>query len=239
MPQLDAAARALASEAPIEVTAASHLLSELSLSMKPFHPAGLIEAFKICGRTPPFRIDSIRDTDVIVFSAVTEHITAAEQTARRQARASGATTIDEVGEELAANGIELAAPEVRRYLEALPDVDFLDENWLWFPTVSGNRAATLVEKMLSVHHPQSISSLRGGIRRENRFRKTRGRSGWPLIVPPSDVLAELLRRHHAANADDANHSGQATSATWVPENMHFAMYCDHRFLRPHPDRYQE
>jgi hypothetical protein len=49
--------------------------------------------------------------------------------------------------------------------------------------------------MLSVATPMDISDIREGVRRVFKYRRTRGNSGWPLMVAPRAVLAAFYEAH--------------------------------------------
>jgi len=209
MPPLDRALSILSEAAPILAEQAGELLVTHAICQEPVHPVAVLELAQLCGRPTSLRIESISGTAFVLYSEEPVQVEALLRVARKQAAASGATTVFDVVQELAGQGIEVLAETAHACLRAASEIEFLDNDWIWFPGAGSSRARTLARKMLAVNQPQSVPSLRVGMRRENRFRKTRGRSGWPLVVPPTEVLTEMFRRHPEFNIDELGNVASA------------------------------
>src|SRR5262249_55723258 len=87
--------------------------------------------------------------------------------------------------------------DVRRILKRQPGCEFLDEDWFWFTAIpeGRNRLENVTKKILSVASPQSIASIREGIRRSFKWRSVTSERYRTLTVPPQAVMARFFKRH--------------------------------------------
>jgi hypothetical protein len=197
MPALDEAIQQIQSRAPLEVEAAQVLLQKAGLTTGRFHPLSLISAAETCGRSKPFVVEKYGDRERISVadSLPRSHLISL---ARKQAGASGASNLSEVIAEAKVRNLDAPSPvELHDWLSAFSDIEFLDETWFWCPggNRSRNRLSNTARKMLSVAAPIHVNSLREGVRRLYRYRRDRGTSRWPLIVPPRAIMARFFEQH--------------------------------------------
>jgi hypothetical protein len=99
----------------------------------------------------------------------------------------------------------LEEKDLRRFLQDCPEIEFLNEDWLWHKDglPSRNRLRNVTRKMLSVASPVHVSELREGVQRHYRIRRTRGHARWPLLTPPRAVLEAFYRAHPEFSVDSA------------------------------------
>src|SRR5262249_9588828 len=139
MPPLDKAINLLIERAPLDPEQAAHLLVAEGISSRPFDPQSLCSVAKACGRNLPFEIEEHRGRSRIVTKSHAKHANSIISIAYRQAGASGATNIAEVTAEATSNNIEITEKEVREILQLFSDVQFLEDEWFWYPKLKDNR----------------------------------------------------------------------------------------------------
>src|SRR5205823_12244965 len=80
---------------------------------------------------------------------------------------------------------------------------FLDDDWLCARDLPPhrNRLVNTVNKILSVVSPQTVASIRDGLRRAYKYRS--GSKGINLVVPPHSVLLHFFRSssHYRVDGD--------------------------------------
>lgn len=201
MPALDRAITCLVELAPSPVEVAAQTLVDDGITSGPFRPEGVIAAAELLQHEHGLSI--VEDAGALfVVTEESHHLRVIRQVASRQARASGASTTGEVYAELEAIGASVTLEEVAEGLEALPKVCFVLQEWFLYTERPDTRVTAVARKMLSVTAPLSATAIRDGVHRELRFRKTRGSSGWPLILPPSLVVLEIMNRHAGFSVDE-------------------------------------
>jgi hypothetical protein len=204
MPQLDLAIAAIRDCAPISADRAADLLPNKGITNRPFHPKSVLSAADLCGRLQPFELDNSTGVLRVVVEQKRELEREILIIACRQAEASGAANIQEVGAELFARSKTGASDEViRRLLTDCSEIEFLSGDWFWHESEipDRNRLRNLTRKMLSVTCPISVNELREGVHRHYKIRGTRGTSSWPLVTPPRAVLQEFYKRHPEFSID--------------------------------------
>jgi hypothetical protein len=201
MPALDRALEVLKADAPISVESASQILVARGVSQDPFHPMSVIKAAIELGRTPGIQIEDVGGAKMVVRSEDAEVSAGVATIALRQARASGASNLLEVAAEADETGLGANEMLIEAALSNHPDIEFLDSRWFWCPGRT-TRLENVSQKMLSVVSPIGLSTLREGVRRQYRFLKTRGNSGWPLAVPPRSVLQAFYSASSSFRVDD-------------------------------------
>jgi hypothetical protein len=197
MPQLDTALELFESNAPMELEDATHLLREAGVSSVDFDPRSLLAAATVCRRAPTFELETIRGRTRVVTTRLGRRANLIISIAYRQAEASGATNVQEVVAETVAKGVSAEEEEVRDILTSFSGAEFLEEDWFWRPDgkPQRNRLRNLSRKMLAVATAVSLETVREGLRREYKFRGSRGLGTWPITVPPRSVLRRLYERH--------------------------------------------
>jgi sigma-70-like protein len=197
MPALDSAIHILASRAPINAEPAAQLLVTLGISSKPFSPVSILATAKGCGREVPFWIQEHRGRLIVATGSHGQHANAVLAIAHRQAIASGAANTAEVAAEALSDGISISEEQIRETLQIFPDVQFLEDHWLWYPKGrrGWNPICRYARKMLSVVSPISVTAIREGLRREYRYRSSQKPRKWDLTVPPRSVLRHFFSVH--------------------------------------------
>ena len=183
--------------APTDADTFGRLVVERGLNPRPFHPRSVIAAASITGRNVAVTISRTSGRDRFIATAQKDFSTKVLSIANRQAEASGVSNVSEVSAELEAARISEAPESVRAILNTYSDVEFFDEDWFWQPKtgIDSNRLRNLTRKMLSVATPIDIGDIREGVRRVFKYRRTRGNSGWPLIVAPRAILTAFYKAH--------------------------------------------
>jgi hypothetical protein len=206
MPQLDAAINVIREAAPISADQAAELVRARGISRRSFHPKSILAAAEFCGRSQPFEMDNSAGFPRVIVEQKREFERAVLSVACRQAEASGATNVQEVGAELTSREHAGFTDEtIRRFLKDCPDIEFLNQDWFWHKSgiPDRNRLRNVTRKMLSVTSPIPVGEVREGIHRYYKIRRTRGLSSWPLVTPPRSVLQELYRLHPEFSIDAA------------------------------------
>ena len=195
MPQLDAALKALAEAMPLTHDATVQLLADRGIARGPIHPEALATVARLCGHTFDIRTTKLPGGHVVVSAESMSALVPVARVAWSQAMGSGASSINEVSEQLAAEGVTVEPGDVRRYLHAHPAIQFLTDNWFWAAAAPYNRLRDLARRMLAVHEPQTVQCLRGGMHRSFRYRRSAAAKAWPRFVPPPSILIEFFRQH--------------------------------------------
>lgn len=195
MPALDRALALLEAEVPISASAAATLLQSRRITSRPFHPTSLLKVAEVCKRTPAFKIENVFDKEILV--ALPERNDSAQvlRIAQLQASQAGASNIHQVAERLERDGIHLSEAAIDQTLRLYGRIEFLGEGWFCFPDRQNDAIWKISRRMLSVTSSLSLSSIREGIKKVFRFRKSSApRRSLPL-VPPRQVLAGYYRVH--------------------------------------------
>ena len=195
MPQIDRAMTLLRQHSPLSISDAKKLLRKKGVSRADFHPASVIAVAISCGRTTGFTLDKPREC--VVTDSTVESSVAITSVARKQARASGVTNVQEVTAQLVKQDIQIDEETTTRYLRSMSDFEFLEDDWFWCPPGNRdrNRLRNVTRKMLSVASPIRVGSLREGVRRVYKYREATGGLHWPIGVPPRSVLRAFYEAH--------------------------------------------
>lgn len=197
MPALDRAISALMRAVPIDAQDGAHLLRREGITRVLFDPRSVIAAAKFTGRPTLFEVRRVYDRRVVAaVDPALEMVDRVVEIARRQAGQAGASSIAQVADRIVGGGVELSEERVGELLRHYSGAQFLGTDWFCFPLSPNDSIRNLSRKMLSVTTPLDVSSLRDGIKRAFRFRRSSGRRGATLpAVPPRDVLAGYYRAH--------------------------------------------
>ena len=121
---------------------------------------------------------------------------------RRMCRASGAVKIDSVVQEIrdtwpGINLDSLNAHTLRLILQCIADIDFLQDDYCWVTSTPINRVrlVNVCKKMFSVARPLHIDEIERGLERKYSFRNKTGGAIYEGIVPPQNILLELLEKY--------------------------------------------
>ncbi len=215
LPQLDAALTVLENAAPSRVTDAGELLTEAGVCRRPFSPISIIETARLFGRKTNLAVEMHRGERMLVSGEQGQALGVLSRAARKLAGQSGVASVYQVVDSIA----ELLAPldppdidedDVRRILKSQQGCKFLDEDWFWLTNIpeGRNRLENLTKKMLSVAAPQTVASIREGVRRAFKWRAATNERYRGLTVPPQAVLAAFFANHPAFRLD-----GESVSPT--------------------------
>lgn len=201
MPGIDAAIEAIENKAPISVAKAGMLLKECGISERKFNPAGLLDAAAILNHETSLRIDKIKGKDMVLFDSDARQMSEIATIARKLAGQCGVTNIFQVVDNASKQDIELDEEIVRRVLKSFERFVFLDDDWFWATDipVNRNRLINVTKRILSVVSPQSILSLREGVRRAYRGRALSSARHRGLLVPPNVILRKFYETNTEFN----------------------------------------
>jgi hypothetical protein len=202
LPQLDAGLAVLEDSAPISIARAANLLVERGVCRRPFSPISLIETAKLFGRKTTLSVERHESEHIVISGEQGQALGIAARVARRIAGQAGVASVYQVVDAIH----DLLAPldppnidedDVRRFLDGHAGCEFLNEDWFWYTdTPEGrNRLENVAKKILSVASPQSVASIREGVRRVYRWRSSSNARYRSLTVPPQSVIARFLERH--------------------------------------------
>jgi hypothetical protein len=173
LPFLDRALGVVENAAPDAREHVAHELRERGLSRGPFDPSGVLTAASILGRVTTAEVRG----GLVVATALPDPTTALVKHARRLAAERGAANVVEIALE---TGLE--RNRVRRLLDLVPEVRWLDDRQTW--TALGTpdtprRVSGILKKMLVVTPRLRFAEADDGLRRSFR----------PVALPP-----HVLRR---------------------------------------------
>lgn len=202
LPKLDAGLAVLEASTPLSVRQAAELLAEKGISRRPFSPISLLETARLLGRKTTLGVEEHKGEHVVVSGEQGEVLGILARAARKLAGQSGVASVYQVIDRVRELHEPLDPPDIdeegaRKILRNLEGCEFLDEDWFWLTTLpeGRNRLENITKKILSVASPQSVASIREGVRRAFRWRSSTNERYRSLTVPPQGVLARFLERH--------------------------------------------
>lgn len=217
LPKLDLATTLLETATPLSESDAAKLLAERRISRRPFSPTSIVELSNLLGRKTSLAFAEVKGQTFLVASNESDMgLSHCIQVARKLAGKAGVASVFQVADETliredgSGNSIlrdEGPNPEdiVRRVLSGAElGCEFLDEDWFWFTDLpeGRNRLANIANRVLSVAEPQTVSSIREGVRRVFRYRALTNPRYSSLTVPPQSVIALFFQRHPDFRIDD-------------------------------------
>lgn len=194
VPTVHRAVKIVSDAAPCSVAEAGMRLQEEGLSAKSFSPLSLAAVADSLAIDRDFEIIEVAQRQ---FLARKDDGLKVEQTialAKRLCRASGASSLERLGQMMTRSGTDTwAAPQLRRLIRGCGG-SFVDDAQQWFcfsrhmDTVTG-----VVTKMLSVSRPLPVELIRRKLRRVQVFRRSSAEPDMfiPMSVP-SEVLLQVL-----------------------------------------------
>lgn len=196
MPQLDRALHVVEGAAPVPAERAAALLKEAGVSAEAFAVDALVDAANMLGRTTGLSFDDLPQGRVVLARPQAGVARDATKVARRLAGRAGVASVFQVAAEFGATSPPLEPDEVRKLLHELHGFEFLDEDWFWATDlpVRRNRLSNVTKKMLSVASPQSVGSIREGVRRAYTYRSKSNPRYESLTTPPGNVLSAFYTR---------------------------------------------
>lgn len=192
LPQLDAAINALEARAPMKRDDVSSYLVAQRLCRNALTPEAIIATAALLKRETDLRVEQIPGKGAFLVGSKSSARDVAVL-ARKLSGMAGVASVYQVTSGLSRD--QSRTDEVRRILEGLSHVEFLNDDWFWVSDIpSGrNRLSNIANKILSVAQPQSVQSIREGVRRSFTFRSKSNPRYESLVTPPSDVLAAFFR----------------------------------------------
>lgn len=195
LPQADQAMRLLADRAPLEPCDAARLLQEYGISSAPFHPRSLLSVAAALRLTPLVQLERRKGREAVVREPISAQADKVIEVAFRQLAQVGTTNVAEVTSELETLGVLVPEGEIVEVLRLYAGAEFTNESWFWCPGRPNCNLVTQANKMLSVVSPMNVGTLREGMKRAMRFRRSSGRRRESLVVPTKVALLEYFRRH--------------------------------------------
>lgn len=205
LPKLDQALSILENACPATVEQAAEQLLAQGVSRRLFSPASVLRAAQLLGRRTDLSIETVTDRRFVVSSSQRYGVGSALRTARTLAGRSGVASVFAVADALVAspsprkqdNGAQSNEEDVRAVLLTDSTCEFLDTDWFWFTDIppGRNRLENVAKKILCVASPQTVASLREGVRRAFLYRSKSVARYRSLAVPPMIVLRNFFRRH--------------------------------------------
>lgn len=193
LPQLDAAIELLESNVPVTREAARDLLLDAKLTRAPFSVDALIATARLLKRETDLRIEEVPNRGALLVGSRSS-VRAVAAISRKLAGMSGVASVYQV---TAGLGFDTSTvSETRRILQALSHIEFLSCDWFWVTDIpqGRNRLSNVAKKILSVAAPQSVQSIRDGVRRAFTYRSKSHARYEALITPPSEVLVAYFRQ---------------------------------------------
>lgn len=202
LPQLDSGLAVLEGAVPLPIARAANLLVERGVSRRPFSPISLLATANLLGRNTTLSVEGHKGENIVVSGEQGQALGIIARTARKLAGQSGVASVYQIVDAIR----ELFAPldppnineeDVRRILGGRAGCEFLNEDWFWFTDIpeGRNRLENIAKKILSVASPQTVASIREGVRRVYRWRSSKDDRYRSLTVPPQSVIACFLERH--------------------------------------------
>jgi hypothetical protein len=195
MPPLDAALILLERHTPIGLEQGSALLREAGLTRTHFHIPTLLDIARLLNKQTTLRISTTGAGRFLHADGDAEIVSRLLRTARKLTSRSGLSSIAQLQDALEMGGSRIDTQSLERVLRALsPIVRFVDEGWFEVTDVSPerNRLRNAIRRILSVTSPQSVSSIREGIRRVYRLRSVSCDPASSPIVPPLAALRSYI-----------------------------------------------
>ena len=196
MPQLDQAIELTQSLMPVSSDGLKAILQDAELVNAGTTLTALQSIAEFAGRSAPWSADSVISTD-----EDRGLVTAIARSAKAVANANGIGSIELLVERLPGRVTPFAMDLVRVALDQTQGLHWLDEQHFWVEHPAGrNRIVNLSQRVLSVHSPQTISSLQEAVRRTFTWRSATG-ADTPLREPSRDVLRLFYVSHPAFDVD--------------------------------------
>lgn len=214
LPKLDAAISLLEISTPIPTFHADRLLVDHKIAKGSFSIKSLLNTAQLLGRETTLSIKTVKGQPVVVSKSTDRIVGAIMRTARALAGQAGVASVFQVGDRLAGmaeiahllhmDSQQAGEDDIRRVLRGYKECEFLGEDWFWFIDLPDgrNRLVNVTKRMLSVASPQSISSIREGVRRAFLYRSISNERYRGLTVPPQVVMADFFRRHPDFRIED-------------------------------------
>lgn len=203
-PAVNRAVQAMAKAAPLGVTQVPALLRESGLTVQSFSAESLISAADILGIEHNLEIQGGGEEEFVYAGTQAATPKKIVAMARRMSGAAGAVKISDLCGRLESEGFPTPVESASSILQGTAKVRFVGDDWVWFPDnpAKRSRLRNLTRRMLSVVAPIHVGKLREGVKRE-AFYINSVKDGWPLTVPPEDVLKRYYAEHREFTITDS------------------------------------
>lgn len=195
MPALDRALHVVSEAAPDSADEVARRLQQAGISRGPFHPASVLAAAQLCGRSSTFEIERTpKKGERVVTTPMLASASRIILVASRQSDSFGASNVAEVASALDGRdgGAACSEDQAREVIRHYSNAHFLSDDWFWVPNRSygRNRLYNVTRRILSVASPLDIGTIRDGARRSYRFREV-------ALIPPRSVMKAFFHAHPA------------------------------------------
>jgi hypothetical protein len=155
-------------------------------------PSAIQAIAEICGRHPSLRITGRLVVDAEADPVVEKAIRAIRSKSKALAASSGASNIDYLS---AAVDLRVSPELLELIVEEIPGM-IEQDGWFWMRRpIRRDKIAKVVRKVLSIHQPQTIRSLREAVRRRLALHGIEP-------IPPTHILSSLLRDDPSFRVED-------------------------------------
>ncbi len=203
LPQIGRAIEILIDKAPIEVSRAARVLHDYGVARGRFSPISVIAAADMLSISCPIEIVSNKARKYVVIEGRSALVSQVSSAARSTCGKSGFSSVFQIFDSLKDNAQDILEDDVRKLLRSDPHIDFLDEDWFWntYIPIGRNRFENISRRILSAASPQTLQSIREGVRREYAYRSSSNPRYRDLRIPPQRVLRDFFKRHPKFHVD--------------------------------------
>jgi len=195
--RLDKAVLFVTTRAPDSADNIEKALAAEGLVAGKFCLNGLLQSARLFGRPVTFSIEDSTGGRVVVATSSVKLARRAVQVARNSLRQWGVATISDIAAQLAEkSGQGVNEGILAKLFSNQRSFSWLDQStgWFWFRTLTKNRLARLIKKIVSVAGRIGISELRAGLGRPHRMKG---------FAPPRRVLYELCKQLPGVAVEDS------------------------------------
>lgn len=202
-PAVAMAVQAIANAAPVAVAKVPAILRDAGLTTQSFSADSVISAAGVLGVEHNLEIQGSGGEEFVYAGTQVATPKKIVSMARRMSGAAGAAKISDLCERLTLEGFPTSAEGAAAVLRGTAKARFVGEDWVWFPDnpAKRSRLRNLTRRMLSVVTPIHVSKLREGVKREAIYLNS-VKHGWPITVPPEDVLRRYYADHREFTISD-------------------------------------
>jgi hypothetical protein len=167
-PVLDKTLSLVARFTPIKEKDLQKLLKDQGLIWGDFSIESLIKIAEIFEKNVDFVYD--KEHGFVSHTRFIEHVPEVTKTASSLVTHWGATTVDELRQELVSRGVDIDSNQIYSALEYRDDLVWLNkkDGWFWLKDAPKNRVLNYVQKIMSVAGSIDLGELRNGTGRWHR-----------------------------------------------------------------------
>lgn len=187
-PLLSKVTSVISSNLPRDAKTLEELVQHQGLSRLPFRLEGLLFAFRLFGKAPPFAIEEFNGRRMALRPSGVPLARRVVVRAQKSVSRFGVATVADVAASVQERSKLAVTPDfAAQVLEPLEGFEWLDKEngWFWFRLVAKNRVVTRIRKILAVADTIQVAELRSGIARHHQM------NGY---APPRRILFELCAR---------------------------------------------